>query len=63
MSLLTLIVTLVIVGFVLWLVKNFVPMEPKIYQLLVVIVVVVLILWLLSAFGILPMLNTPIRTR
>lgn len=53
MSLITLIVTLIIVGVLLWLVNTYIPMDGKIKQILNVVVVICVILWLLYAFGIL----------
>lgn len=47
MDLITLVITLVIVGVVLWLVNNYVPMDAKIKRILNVAVVVLVILWLL----------------
>jgi hypothetical protein len=47
MSLIGLIVTLVIVGFVLWLVNTYVPMDAKVRKILNVAVVVLILLWLL----------------
>jgi type IV secretory pathway TrbL component len=54
MSLLTLIVTLVIVGVLLWAVNTYIPMDAKIKKILNVVVVVVVVLWLLSLFNLLP---------
>lgn len=51
MSLITIIVVLVIVGLVLWLINNYVPMDGKIKNILNVVVVIVVILWLLQSFG------------
>jgi hypothetical protein len=45
-------VTLIIVGVLLWLVNNYVPMDGKIKSILNVVVVICVIIWLLSAFGI-----------
>jgi hypothetical protein len=53
MSLLNLLIVLIVVGVLLWLVNNFIPMDRKIKSILNAVVVVCLILWLLSAFGIL----------
>jgi hypothetical protein len=53
MSLIGLIITLVVVGVVLWLINNYVPMDPKIKTILNVVVVIVVVVWLLQAFGIL----------
>lgn len=65
MTLLGLIVTLVVVGLVLWLINQFVPMDPKIKTILNVVVVIFLIVWLLAGSGLLSntVLNTPIHTR
>jgi hypothetical protein len=52
MSLINLIVTLVVVGVLLWLVNNYIPMEARIKKILNVVVIIVVILWLLNAFGI-----------
>ena len=52
MSLLTLALTLIVVGVLLWLVNNYIPMDGKIKNILNVVVVVCVIVWLLHAFGI-----------
>jgi len=52
MSLIGLVLTLVIVGVVLWLINNYVPMDAKIKTIVNVVVVVVVVIWLLQAFGI-----------
>ena len=49
----SLVITLIIVGVLLWLVNNYVPMDGKIKQILNAIVVICVVVWLLSAFGIL----------
>jgi hypothetical protein len=53
MSLISLILTLVIVGVLLWLVNTYIPMDGKIKQILNVVVVICVVIWLLYAFGIL----------
>ena len=53
MSLISLAITLIIVGVLLWLVNNYIPMDGKIKRILNIVVVIVVVLWLLSAFGIL----------
>ena len=52
MSLITLIVVLVIVGFLLWLIQTLIPMDPKVKILLQAVVVIVLLLWVLRALGV-----------
>ena len=58
MSLLTLILTLVVVGVVMWLVNAYIPMSAGIQKLLNIAVIVILVLWLLHALGLLGSLNT-----
>ena len=53
MSLLTLVVSLIVVGVLLWLVNTYIPMDGKIKRILNVVVVFAVVLWLLSAFGVL----------
>jgi hypothetical protein len=52
MSLLSVLVTLIIVGVILWLVNSYIPMDGKIKKILNVVVVILVILWLLSGFGV-----------
>jgi hypothetical protein len=57
MSLLTVVLTIVVVGILLWLINRYVPMDPKIKQILNVVVILVLCIWLLKVFGILAYLG------
>jgi low temperature requirement protein LtrA len=57
MSLINLIVTLVVVGLLLWAVNTYIPMDRKIKSILNVVVVIFVILWLLSGTGLLGGLN------
>ncbi|MGA2246255.1 MAG: Thivi_2564 family membrane protein [Verrucomicrobiota bacterium] len=52
MSLISLIITLIIVGVLLWLVNSYIPMDSKIKKILNVVVVICVVVWLLSAFGV-----------
>mgnify|MGYP001806383052 CR=1 FL=1 len=54
MPLITLVMTLVVVGLILWLINNYIPMDGTIKKILNVVVVIVVILWLLSVFGLMP---------
>lgn len=47
------IIVLIVVGVLLWLVNNYIPMDGKIKSILNAVVVIVVILWLLQAFGLL----------
>jgi hypothetical protein len=62
MSLIGLIMTLVVVGVLLWLLNNYVPMDGKIKRILNVVVVIVVVIWLLQALGLLGSLQN-IRIR
>lgn len=47
----SILVTLVIIGLLLWLVNNYIPMDSKIKSILNVIIVIAVVVWLLQAFG------------
>lgn len=51
MPLLQILMVLVVVGVLLWLVNNFIPMAGSIKSLLNAVVVIVTVLWLLNIFG------------
>ena len=53
MSLISLAVTLIVIGVLLWLVNTYIPMDGKIKKILNVVVVICVVVWLLYAFGIL----------
>ena len=52
MSLLTIVITLVVVGVLLWLVNSYIPMDGRIKNILNIVVVVVVVVWLLKVFGV-----------
>ncbi len=62
MSLIGLVITLVVVGVVLWLLNNYVPMDAKIKSIINVVVVIVVVIWVLQSFGVLGSLQN-IRIR
>jgi hypothetical protein len=53
MSLISIVISLIVVGVLLWLVNTYIPMDAKIKKILNVVVVVVVVLWLLNMFGVL----------
>jgi len=53
MSLVSLIVTLIVVGVLLWLVNSYLPMDGKIKSILNIVVVIAVVVWLLQSFGVL----------
>jgi len=62
MSLIGLVITLVVVGILLWLVNNYVPMDGQIKRIVNVVVVIVVVIWLLQELGLLGSLRN-IRIR
>ncbi len=53
MSLISLAITLVVIGVLLWLVNTYIPMAGSIKKILNAVVVICVVMWLLFAFGIL----------
>jgi hypothetical protein len=51
MPLVNIVVTLIIVGVLLWLINNFIPMAGSIKTILNVVVVVAVVIWVLQALG------------
>jgi len=52
MDLIHLLLILVAIGFGLYIIKRFIPMDSNISQIITIIVVVAVIIWLLKVFGI-----------
>jgi hypothetical protein len=52
MPLINLVIILVVVGVILYLINNYIPMDGKIKSILNVVVVIVVIIWLLGVFGV-----------
>jgi uncharacterized membrane protein YhdT len=53
MPLISIVVTLIVVGVLLWLVNTYIPMDGKIKKILNAVVVICVVVWLLFAFGLL----------
>jgi hypothetical protein len=51
MPLMQIVLTLIVVGVLLWLVNNFIPMQGSIKSILNCVVVVVVALWVCNLFG------------
>jgi len=52
MPLINILIILVVVGVILWLVNNFIPMDAKIKRILNIVAVIAVIIWLLKVFNI-----------
>jgi len=57
MSLISLVITLIVVGVLLWLVNNYIPMDAKIKNILNIVVVVAVVVWLLNMLGLMDSLR------
>ena len=51
MPLMSVVLTMIVVGVLLWLVNTYIPMDAKIKRIMNIVVVIALILWLLKVFG------------
>ena len=52
MPLVTVVLTLIVVGVLLWLINTYIPMQAAIKSIINIIVVVAVVLWVLYGFGI-----------
>jgi hypothetical protein len=52
MPLINVVLTLIVVGVVLWAINRFIPMQGTIKSILNIVVVIAVVLWLLYGFGI-----------
>jgi len=53
MPLITVVLTLIVVGVLLWLINTYIPMAESIKKILNIVVVVAVVIWLLYGFGVL----------
>jgi hypothetical protein len=51
--LVSLVITLIVVGVILYLINNYLPMDGKIKSILNIVVVIAVIIWLARSFGLL----------
>ena len=52
MPLINVVLTLVVVGLVLWVINTYIPMQSTIKSILNLVVVIAVIIWLLYGFGV-----------
>ena len=52
MSLISVVLTLIVVGVLLWLINTYIPMQGTIKSILNAVVVIAVVIWLLYAFGV-----------
>ncbi|MDZ4700778.1 MAG: Thivi_2564 family membrane protein [Rhodothermales bacterium] len=58
MPLLNVVIVLIVVGVLLWLVNQYIPMDRKIKSILNAVVVIAVVIWLLSVFGLIDSLSS-----
>ncbi len=65
MDLITVVVTLIVVGVLLWAINRYIPMDSKIKSILNIVVVIVVVIWLLQGYGVIGSLrgNNPISVQ
>jgi hypothetical protein len=52
MPLLNVVITLVVIGVLLWLINTYIPMQATIKSILNLVVVIAVVIWLLYGFGV-----------
>ena len=52
MLLMNVVLTLIVVGVLLWLINTYIPMDNKIKSILNAVVVIVVVIWLLQGYGV-----------
>lgn len=57
MDLVTIIITLIAVGVILWLINTLIPMDSKIKSILNGVITIVVVLWLLKVFHVANLLS------
>jgi hypothetical protein len=57
MDLVQFVIVIIVVGILLYLVNNYIPMDRNIKKILNIVVVVALVLWILKVFGLLSILH------
>lgn len=57
MSLVSLVIILIVVGVLLWLINNYIPMDRKIKNILNIVVVFAVVIWLLNLLGLMDSLR------
>jgi hypothetical protein len=52
MPLINVVLTLIVIGVLLWLINTYIPMQSTIKSIINIVVVIAVVLWLLYGFGI-----------
>lgn len=57
MPILNILIAIIVVGVILWLINNFIPMQGSVKKILNAVVIIILVIWLLNVFGVLDSLK------
>jgi len=57
MTLIGIIVILILVGFLLWLINTYIPMDLVIKRIINIVVIIIVCIWLLQVFGLINSVN------
>lgn len=52
---LSILIALVVVGFLMWLVNTYIPMDGRFKQIFNVLAIVVVVVWVIRSLGVLPL--------
>ncbi len=52
MDIIQFVIILIVIGVLLWLVNNYIPMDRKIKQIVNIVVVIAVIIWVANLFGV-----------
>ena len=58
MPILNILIAIIVVGVILWLINNFIPMQGSVKKILNAVVIIILVIWLLNVFGVLDSLKS-----
>jgi hypothetical protein len=51
---------LIVIGVLLWLACNYIPMDATIKKIIVAVAIICVVVWLLQVFGLLGLANVPV---
>ena len=55
----SIVITLIVIGVLLWLVTAYIPMDATIKRIIQIVVLICVVLWFLNVFGLLPLHDSP----
>ena len=58
MPIIQIIIVLCVIGFLLWLIEAYVPMDAAIKKIIQIVIIFAIVLWLLNVFGLLGGMGT-----